>query len=134
MRAIRPSSVAAHGGPRLPSPAGRWVLLATVVGSGVVLIDGTVIDIALPAIGRDVGAGLVTLHWTVTAYLLALSAPILSGRALGDRSGRRKVFEIDTAWFAMAALLRGPAPSEGVLVAARALRGAGPADCVGCRS
>ena len=82
------------GGLRLGTAAGRWVLLATVLGSGVVMLDGTVVNIALPTIGRDFHTQLATLQWTVTAYTLTLAAFILIGGSLGDRYGRRRVFVI----------------------------------------
>ena len=115
------------GGLRLGTAAGRWVLLATVLGSGVVMLDGTVVNIALPTIGRDFHAQLATLQWTVTAYTLTLAAFILIGGALGDRYGRRRVFVIGIIWFAAASLLCGIAPGPTVLIAARALQGVGGA-------
>jgi EmrB/QacA subfamily drug resistance transporter len=109
------------------STRGRWVIAATVLGSGIVMIDGTVVNIALPVIGRDFGTGIAALQWTVTAYTLTLSAFLLIGGALGDRYGRRRVFLIGVAWFAVASLLCGLAPSIGILIAARALQGVGAA-------
>lgn len=73
---------------RLDEPAGRWVLLAAVLGSGVALLDATVVNIALPALGRDLDAGFAALQWTVNAYALTLAALILLGGSLGDRFGR----------------------------------------------
>ena len=115
------------GGLRLGTAAGRWVILATVLGSGIVMVDGTVVNIALPTIGRDFHSGIATLQWTVTAYTLTLAALILIGGSLGDRYGRRKVFLIGVLWFAGASLLCGLAPSSAVLIAARALQGVGGA-------
>ncbi len=106
---------------------GRWVIAATVLGSGIVGIDATVVNVALPTIGRSFHAPLATLQWTVTAYVLTLSAFLLIGGALGDLYGRRRVFMIGVVWFALASLLCGVAPSSGVLVAARALQGLGAA-------
>jgi MFS family permease len=82
------------------SRQGRWVLAATVGGSAIASIDATVVGIALPAIGRDLGAGLSTLQWVVTAYTLTLAGLLLVAGALGDRYGRRRVFTIGVLWFA----------------------------------
>jgi EmrB/QacA subfamily drug resistance transporter len=108
---------------RLGTPAGRWVLLATVLGSGVVMLDGTVVNVALDRLGRDLGADFGGLQWVVNAYLLTLAALILLGGSLGDRFGRRRLFVVGTVWFAVASLLCGLAPSVPALVAARALQG-----------
>jgi len=115
------------GSLRYASAKGRWVLLATVLGSAVVMLDGTVVSVALPAIGRDLQAGIDGLQWTVSGYLLTLSALILLGGALGDRFGRRRVFVIGVIWFAGASLICGLAPSLPALVAARVLQGIGGA-------
>ncbi|NKQ27793.1 MFS transporter [Streptomyces galbus] len=112
---------------RLASPQGRWVLLTTVLGSSMALLDSTVVNVALPRIGRDLDADLAALQWTVNAYMVTLAGLILLGGSLGDRYGRRKVFVIGVVWFAAASLLCGLAPDAGVLVAARALQGAGGA-------
>jgi EmrB/QacA subfamily drug resistance transporter len=112
---------------RYASAEGRWVLLATVLGSAVVMLDGTVVNVALPAIGRDLRAGLDGLQWTVSGYLLTLASLILLGGALGDRFGRRRVFVIGATWFAAASLVCGLAPSVEALVAARVLQGIGGA-------
>ncbi len=115
------------GGVRLDEPAGRWVLLATVLGSGMAMLDATVVNIALPAIGRDLDAGLAGLQWTVNGYTLTLAALILLGGSLGDRYGRRRVFVAGIVLFALASLLCAVAPTIGLLVAARALQGIGGA-------
>ncbi|MGW5772710.1 MFS transporter [Streptomyces longwoodensis] len=112
---------------RLASPQGRWILLTTVLGSSMALLDSTVVNVALPRIGRDLDADLAALQWTVNAYMVTLAGLILLGGSLGDRYGRRKVFVIGVVWFADASLLCGLAPNAGVLVAARALQGAGGA-------
>ncbi|MFD9816053.1 MFS transporter [Streptomyces sp. NPDC059080] len=115
------------GGVRLVSPQGRWVLLTAVLGSGMAMLDSTVVNVALPRIGADLHADLGVLQWTITAYMLTLASLILLGGALGDRFGRRRVFLVGVVWFAVASLLCGLAPTPGVLIAARALQGIGGA-------
>ena len=112
---------------RLGTPTGRWILLAAILGSGLAGIDATVVNVALPAIGRDLHAGFDGLQWTVTGYTLTLAAFILLGGSLGDRFGRRRVFVIGVAWFALASAVCAVAPNVGLLVAARALQGVGGA-------
>ena len=109
------------------SAAGRWVLLATVLGSSLAFIDSTVVNIALPAIGEDLGGGAAGLQWTVNGYALSLASLILLGGALGDRFGRKRVYLIGVGWFAAASLLCGLAQSMELLVAARVLQGIGGA-------
>ena len=111
----------------LDSTRGRWLLLATVLGSGVALLDATVVNVALPAIGEDLGAGFSGLQWTVNGYTLTLAAFILLGGSLGDRYGRRRVFVIGVVWFGLASVLCGLAPNVELLVAARLLQGIGGA-------
>ncbi len=98
-----------------------------MLGAGIVMIDGTVVNVALPAIGRTFHSGLATLQWTVTAYTLTLAAFILVGGSIGDRYGRRRSFIIGVLWFAAASLACGLAPTAGVLILARALQGVGAA-------
>ncbi|WP_122616747.1 MFS transporter [Streptomyces sp. Tu 4128] len=112
---------------RLASPQGKWILLTTVLGSSMALLDSTVVNVALPRIGRDLDADLAALQWTVNAYMVTLAGLILLGGALGDRFGRRRIFVIGVLWFAGASLLCGVAPNAGVLIAARALQGIGGA-------
>ncbi|MER7645105.1 MFS transporter [Streptomyces sp. NPDC126522] len=112
---------------RLASPQGKWILLTTVLGSSMAMVDSTVVNVALPRIGRDLDADLAALQWTVNAYMLTLAGLILLGGSLGDRYGRRKIFVLGVVWFAAASLLCGLAPNVGVLVAARALQGIGGA-------
>ncbi|HEY4603579.1 MAG TPA: MFS transporter, partial [Blastococcus sp.] len=111
----------------LGTTRGRWVLMATVLASGMAFLDSTAVTVALPAIGRDLGSGLSGLQWTVTGYTLALASLILLGGSLGDRYGRRRVFLIGVGWFAAASLLCGLAQDTGQLVAARAFQGIGGA-------
>ncbi|GAA4610812.1 MFS transporter [Actinoallomurus liliacearum] len=112
---------------RLSEARGRWVLAATVLGSSLAMLDATIVNVALPRIGADFHASVAGLQWTVNAYTLTLAGLILLGGSLGDRYGRRKVFSIGVAWFAVASALCGLAPNVGVLVAARALQGVGGA-------
>ncbi len=112
---------------RLASPRGRWVLAAAVLGSSMAFLDSTVVNVALPTIGRELHTSLVGLQWTVTSYTLTLAGLILLGGALGDRFGRRRVFLIGVTWFALASALCGLAPDIGVLIGARALQGIGGA-------
>src|SRR6202044_2671672 len=112
---------------RVSSPAGRWVLLATVLGTSMVMLDSTVVNVALPTIGRQLNASLAGLQWTVTAYTLTLAGLILLGGSLGDRLGRRRVFMVGVVWFALSSALCGLAPDIGVLIGARVLQGVGGA-------
>src|SRR6201989_1193299 len=112
---------------RMSTAQGRWVVTATVLGSGMAALDATVVGIALPAIGRDFHTGIAGLQWVGNGYTLTLGGLLLLGGALGDSYGRRKVFVIGVVWFAAASLLCGLAPTAGVLIAARALQGVGGA-------
>ncbi|XVQ14466.1 MFS transporter [Spirillospora sp. CA-255316] len=112
---------------RLGTGPGRWILLATVLGSSVAALDATVVNVALPRLARDLDADMAGLQWTVNAYTLTLAGFILLGGSLGDRFGRRRVFVIGVVWFALASLLCGAAQDVGTLVAARALQGVGGA-------
>lgn len=111
----------------LGTTAGRGTLLATVLGSALVFLDGTIVGIALPAIAEDLGATTAGLQWTVNGYALTLAALLLLGGSLGDRFGRRRVFVVGTVAFAAASVLCALAPTVGLLVAARALQGVGGA-------
>jgi len=112
---------------RYAEAAGRWVLLATILGSGLTFLDATVVNIALPRIGEDFEAGAAALQWTVNGYTLSLASLILLGGSLGDRFGRRRMFVIGIVWFAGASLLCGIAPNVETLIAARILQGVGGA-------
>jgi EmrB/QacA subfamily drug resistance transporter len=109
------------------SARARWVIAATVLGSGMAALDATVVGIALPTIGRDFKVDFGALQWISNGYTLALAGLLLAGGALGDRYGRRKVFMIGVAWFAVASLLCGIAVNAPMLIAARILQGVGGA-------
>lgn len=112
---------------RLDSARGRWLLVMTILGSGMAGIDATIVNVALPQIGRSFETSFTTLQWVVTGYALTLAAFILLGGVLGDRLGRLRVFVIGVVWFTLASLACGLAPTAGTLVAARALQGIGGA-------
>ncbi|MGL5818524.1 MAG: MFS transporter [Phycicoccus sp.] len=109
------------------SPRGRLMLAALTLGSGVAILDGSVVNIALRDIGQDLDASLAQLQWVVNGYLLALASLVLVGGALGDRQGRRRVYLAGMAWFLVASLLCALAQSAEQLVAARVLQGVGAA-------
>jgi len=109
------------------SGPGRWVLAIAVLGSGIAFLDGTVVNVALPAIGKDLHASTSQLQWMLNGYLLTLASLILLGGSLGDRIGRRRIFTIGTAWFTGASLLCAVAPSAEALIFARLLQGVGGA-------
>jgi EmrB/QacA subfamily drug resistance transporter len=112
---------------RFGTSTGRWVLAITVLGSGIAFLEATVVNIALPEIGKDLDADVTGLQWVVNGYLLTLAALILLGGSLGDRYGRRRIFNIGVVWFTMASALCALAPSIEVLVAARVVQGIGGA-------
>ncbi len=102
----------------------RLTLLACILGSGVALVDGTIVNVALPAIRSDLGGGLAGQQWIVNGYLLVLGSLILVGGSLGDLFGERRIFALGIGGFGLTSLLCAAAPSIGLLVAARALQGA----------
>ncbi|MGE0000003.1 MAG: MFS transporter [Ilumatobacteraceae bacterium] len=112
---------------RSGTASGRWVLLGTVLGSGIASLDATVVNIALPRLGEDLDADFAGLQWVLNGYMLTLASLILLGGSLGDRFGRRRIFTIGVVWFAGASLLCGVAPGIELLVAARMLQGVGAA-------
>ncbi len=125
----RPPACEGTGEPFVHSgtPAGRWVLAAAVLGSGMALLDGTVINVALRSLGRDLDASVPQLQWVVNAYLLTLAALILVAGALGDRFGRRRIFLIGVVWFGVASLLCAVARTPEQLIVARLVQGVGGA-------
>ena len=109
------------------TPTARGIVAAATLGSGLTLLDGTVVNVALRSIGADLDASLAQLQWITNGYFLSMASLILIGGSLGDRLGRRRVFVIGTVWFALASLLCGLAPNAEVLIAARVLQGIGGA-------
>jgi EmrB/QacA subfamily drug resistance transporter len=114
-----------------PAPCGkargRWILAATILGSSMVFIDGTVVNVALPALQSNLNATAVDVQWVVEAYALFLAALLLLGGSLGDHFGRRRIYAIGVVLFALASIWCGLAPSINQLIAARALQGIGGA-------
>jgi EmrB/QacA subfamily drug resistance transporter len=109
------------------SAAGHWVLAVAVLGSGLAFLDGTVVNVALPDIGRDLGASTSDLQWMLNGYLLTLASLILLGGSLGDRHGRRRIFVLGVGLFTAASLLCAIAPTSEMLIFARLLQGVGGA-------
>ena len=105
----------------------RWVLAATILGSSLAFIDGTVVSVALPVLQESLEASVADVQWVVEAYALSLSALVLVGGSLADRFGRRRVFAIGVTLFAAASAACAFAPGVGFLVAARAIQGVGAA-------
>lgn len=117
--------MAPESGTPLASPAGRGIVLAAVLGSSVALLDGTVVNVALPHIGTSLGSKMDGLQWIVNGYTLMLAALVLTGGALGDRFGRRRLFLIGVIWFGLASVLCGLSTNIGMLIAARFAQGIG---------
>jgi len=111
----------------LRSVAGRGTLAAAVLASGMAFLDSTIVNVALPALGRELDAELEQLQWVVNGYTLTLAAFVLLGGALGDRHGRRKIFMLGIVWFTVASIACGFAPNVEMLIAARILQGVGAA-------
>ena len=105
----------------------RWILAATVLGSSLTFIDGSALGVALPSIQRELGAGPAAVQWVSNAYLLTLGALVLIGGAAGDRFGRRLVFLIGVALFALASIACALSPTVQLLIAGRAVQGVGAA-------
>ncbi len=112
---------------RFGTSRARWVLAATALGSGMAFLDGTVVNVALPAMGEEFDAEVAGLQWIVNAYMLPLAALILLSGSLGDRLGRRRVFVVGVIWFAIASVICTVAPSIEVMIAGRVLQGIGGA-------
>src|SRR5271154_2342826 len=101
----------------------RVTLVACILGSGIALLDGTVVNVALPTIQRALGGGLAAQQWVANGYLLTLGSLILVGGSLGDLYGERKIFALGVGGFGVASLACALSPTIGVLVAMRALQG-----------
>jgi len=108
-------------------PSGTWVLVATILGSSMAFIDGTVVNVALPVLQTDLKATVADVQWVVEAYALFLSALILVGGSLGDHYGRRRIYATGIILFTLASAVCGFAPNITVLIAARAIQGVGGA-------
>ncbi len=111
----------------LDSSGGRWIVAATVLGSGMAAIDATVVGIALPTIGREFHSTFGALQWIVTGYALSLAALLLLGGWLGDRYGRRRIFCIGVVWFVVMSAACAVAPDVNTLIVTRVLQGVGAA-------
>jgi EmrB/QacA subfamily drug resistance transporter len=109
---------------RFGTPAAGWVVAATVLGSGIAFLDGTIVNVALPAIGKSLDTDVAGLQWTVDAYLVTLTAFLLFGGALGDRFGRKRIFVLGLVSFTVASVGCALATTAGMLVVARAVQGA----------
>ncbi|HWE58023.1 MAG TPA: MFS transporter [Acidimicrobiales bacterium] len=120
-------NTAADDGLKVATARGRWVIAAAVLGSGIATLDATVVGIALPAIGRDYHTGVAALQWVVTGYSLTLAAFLLLGGSLGDRLGRKRIFQFGVIWFAVASAACGVAPDQTTLIVARVIQGIGGA-------
>jgi EmrB/QacA subfamily drug resistance transporter len=118
-----------HGAAATPCTAAakRWVLVAAITGSSMAFIDGTVVNVALPALQRDLHATVYEAQWVVESYALLLAALLLVGGSLGDRFGRRRLFAIGVAIFGAASLACAASPNVHALIAARAVQGLGAA-------
>ena len=103
------------------------MLAATVLGSGMAMLDATVVNLALPRIAEDLDASFSQLQWVVNGYTLSLAALILLGGSLGDRMGRRRIFVTGAVWFTVASVLCAAAPTAEFLIAARVIQGIGGA-------
>src|SRR6266568_1279754 len=110
-----------------PKGSGPWILAATILGSSMAFIDGTVVNVALPALQQSLNATVVDVQWVVEAYSLLLSAFLLLGGSLGDRYGRRRIFILGVAIFSLASLSCGFATNIHELIFSRVVQGAGGA-------
>src|ERR1700682_4618101 len=111
-----------------PAPkSGPWVLAATILGSSLAFMDGTVVNVALPALQSALRATIADVQWVVESYALFLAALLLIGGSLGDLYGRRKIFAAGVAVFSVASAWCGFAPNIGQLIVARGLQGIGGA-------
>jgi len=110
-----------------PKSSQPWILAATILGSSMVFIDGTVVNVALPALQSNLNATVVDVQWVVEAYALFLAALLLAGGSLGDHFGRKRIYSIGVVLFALASIWCGLAPGINQLIIARAVQGVGGA-------
>src|ERR1043165_7982058 len=110
-----------------PPKRGRWILAATILGSSMAFVDGTVVNIAVPVLQEEMNATIADVQWVVEAYTLFLAALMLTGGAMGDRYGRKRVFMLGAAIFTAGSIACGLAPGIGTLIAFRGLQGIGAA-------
>ncbi|ACC74391.1 DHA2 family efflux MFS transporter permease subunit [Paraburkholderia phymatum] len=120
-------AIRAHAADGLACRHKRLALAATILGSSMAFIDGSVVNVALPSIQSELGASVAAMQWVVNAYLLLLGSLVLVGGAMGDKLGRRTVFVAGIVLFTAASAACGLAPESGALIAARAAQGAGAA-------
>src|SRR5437879_10291355 len=107
----------------IDSNVARWTLIASILGSSIAFIDMTVVNVALPAIQRDLGGGLAAQQWVVDAYLLTLGSLILVGGSLGDIFGEVRMFTLGVALFGLASALCAAAPDSTTLIVFRGIQG-----------
>jgi MFS family permease len=107
--------------------SGPWILAATILGSSMTFIDGTAVNVALPALQANLNATVGDVQWVVESYALFLAALLLVGGSLGDHHGRKLIFSVGVAFFALASVWCGLAPNISQLIAARAIQGVGAA-------
>src|SRR5215213_11378829 len=107
--------------------AERWILFASILASSMAFIDGSALNVALPALQADLQASGAQLLWIVNAYLLMLAALILAGGSLGDKLGRKKIFMLGIGLFLLGSLACGLSPTIAILIGARVLQGVGGA-------
>src|ERR1700690_1366664 len=117
----------ADGAPAHETPHPNWVLTTTILASSLAFIDGSVVNVGLPAVGATFKAGAGDLQWVINAYLLPLSALLLLGGAAGDRYGRGRLLIWGTALFGAASIACALAPSVFWLLVARGVQGVGAA-------
>src|SRR5947208_8768295 len=109
------------------APRRGWTLAIVSIGLFMVVLDNLVVNVALPSIHRELGASIQALEWTVNAYVLAYAVLLLTGAALGDRWGRKRMFIAGISLFTLSSAAAAAAPSTGLLIAARAVQGVGAA-------
>ncbi|HEY4294771.1 DHA2 family efflux MFS transporter permease subunit [Luteibacter sp.] len=124
---VPPDAVAEDEAVECSESARRWTLVAAIVGSGMAFVDGTIVNVALPAIQQALDATTADAQWVMESYALLLSALLLVGGVLGDRFGRRRVFVIGTVVFTLASIACAVSPTIETLIGARAIQGFGAA-------